>query len=161
MEAALPRSRARPPNDLSLPALQSHRLGTVIHPDPLAQLRMSPHPEGLCLRLGESKTETYGKPGTWSLPSESPEFIWGYSSHLHMKTSLEYLWGGSVSCVNKPCLLSIGRDSLSWLGPCKLSRMVAHQLNWLLDACVWFRYCFVLFLFSLSQLLNLVVIYIK
>lgn len=39
--------------------------------------------------------------------------------------------------------------------------MVALELSWLVDVCVWLIQCFVLFLFSLSQLLNLERIHIK
>ena len=39
--------------------------------------------------------------------------------------------------------------------------MVAHELNWLVDVCVWLIRCFVLLLYPLSQLLNLWRIHIK
>lgn len=101
MEAALPGSKA-PPNlsDVRLAALQSHCLGKIIQPDPLPQLN-APSPWVAAPYTESQKQRPTGNQGPGPRPQESLEFIWGHSSHLHMKTSLEYLWGCPVSHVNK------------------------------------------------------------
>lgn len=152
MEAALPRSRAQAPKCCETHSSSEPLSGENHSAWPSALATVEPSRWRAAPHTGRVRT---GKPCP-----QRVKFIWGLSSHTHMKTSFEYSWGCPGPHVNKQCMLGPDRDSLSWSrkGPCKLSsagviELVAHELNWLL--CVRLLECFVLFWFSLSRVLNL------